>query len=101
MVCSGIADGSCTRLGDAFTAGCAGVQAVGQHVHGADQQMPQGGARETCADAEDGELLGYVAQINDRHYAALGAAGEGAAARWGGTGTRLVSTLTTSPLSGP
>ena len=46
MVCSGIAEGSCTRLGDALTAGCAGVQAVGQHVHGADQQMPQGGTDE-------------------------------------------------------
>lgn len=101
MVCSGIAEGSCTRLGDAFTAGCAGVKAVGQHVHGTDQQMPQRGTDEACADAEDGELLSYMAQINGRHHAALGAAGEGAEVRWGGTGTRLVSTLTTSPLSGP
>lgn len=88
-------------MGDALAAGCAGMQAVGQHVHGANQQMPQGGACEACADAEDGELLSYMAQINGRHHAALGAAGEGAAVRWGGTGTRLVSTLTTSPLSGP
>lgn len=54
-------------MGDALTAGCAGVQAVGQHVHGADQQMPQGGADEACADAEDGELLGYVAEV-DFHF---------------------------------
>ena len=67
MVCSGIAEGSCTRLGDALTAGCAGVQAVGQHVHGADKQMPQGGAREACANAEDGELLGYVAEVDFVH----------------------------------
>lgn len=82
-------------MGDALTAGCAGVQAVGQHVHGADQQMPQGGTDEACADAEDGELLGYVAQINGRHHAALGAAGEGAAAArvisLGSTGVRLTN----------
>ena len=67
MVCSGIAEGSGTRLGDALTACCAGVQAVGQHVQGADQQMPQRGTDEACADAEDGELLGYVAEV-DFHF---------------------------------
>lgn len=52
---------------DALAAHGAGVQAVGQHVHGADEQMPQGGADEAAADAEDGELLGYVAEV-DFHF---------------------------------
>ncbi len=87
---------------DALALGHAGVQAEGQNVHGANQQLPQSRAYEAAADADDGQPLGYAHQVDfRRHYAALGATGEGAAVRAGGTGVRLVRTATTSPLSAP
>ena len=74
-----------------------------EDAEGADEQGPQGGANETGADAQDGELLGYVAQVNlDRHHEALEVAGAAAArAPEADRGVKLVRTLTTSPLSGP
>jgi hypothetical protein len=44
-----------------------GVKAFGQDAEGADKQGPQGGADEAGADAEDGELLGDVAQVDFVH----------------------------------
>ncbi len=87
---------------DALTLGHASVQAEGQNVHGANEQLPEGGAYEAAADADDGQPLGHVDQVDfRRHYAAFGATGAGAAVRAGGTGVKLVRTATTSPLSAP
>lgn len=67
MVCSGMAESAGTRSGDAMTAHCTLVQAFGQDAEGADKQGPQGGADEARADAENGELLGYVGQVDFVH----------------------------------
>jgi hypothetical protein len=40
------------------------VQAFGQDAEGADEQGPQGGADEAGANAEDGELTGYVSKVD-------------------------------------
>lgn len=44
-----------------------GVQAFSQDAEGADEQGPQGGADEASADAQDGELMGYVRQVDFVH----------------------------------
>ena len=73
MVCSatghrlGEVAGALAGLCDAMTTHGAGVQAFGQDAEGADEQGPQGGADETGADAQDGELLGYVRQVDFVH----------------------------------
>ena len=60
MVCSAMGAG----VRDALTAGHTGLQAKGQHVQRADQQLPEGRADKAAADAHDGKAVGDVYEVD-------------------------------------
>lgn len=65
MVWSAMDAGACGV--DALATRCAGVQAVGQDVQGANQQLPEGRAYEAAGDGQEGQTLRHMGEVDFVH----------------------------------